>query len=348
MRAKAVLPELTQRHEVLVMAGSDAYNALWPDYPVVRTPTFRYHHTPDGRLSNVLTFKRNLAAILDVKWQGPGTGLIIDALKDFNPDVVITDSEAYTHAAARYLRIPRITFDHFGLLVYCRPDLSGFERLALSGNRFVYKTMMGEPERAVVSGFFDVPAIRRGIAVVGPVIRNEVREQTVSRGDYLVCYVTQGQHEFSPQLEQALLSLDVPVRVYGTPRRGMQDNLQFKPIANLPFIEDVAGCRAVIATTGNQLCGEVLYFGKPILGLPMDCLEQRINAIQIERMGVGIRSHRTKINADVIREFLDREEEFRNKAKREFRDGKKEALEAIERFAAELTGRSPQAETASA
>jgi uncharacterized protein (TIGR00661 family) len=337
MRALAVLPHLKDRHELLVLAGGDAYQALWPEYAVVRIPDLRYHYTRKGKLSNFLTCKHNLPAVLDLFLQGPALGMVMDTIADFRPDVIITDSDAYTHHAARRLKIPRITFDHFGVLVYCRPEMNFADRIRCRGNAFVYQSLFGEPERAVVSSFFDAPAKRRGVKTVGPIIRREVRDVTPRKGNYLLVYLSQGHHQYTPQLEQALLELDCPVRIYGTPRRGMQNNLQFKPLANIPFIEDLAGCRAILATTGNQLCGEILYFGKPMLGVPMNVLEQRLNAIHIEKMGFGKQISTSHIDGRLLKDFLAREKEYARNAGEYFRDGTAEAVAAIEEYAAELT-----------
>ena len=337
MRSMSVLPHLVANHDVLILAGGDAYRALWPDYTVVRIPYLAYHYNRRGKFSNYLNIKRNASMVLDTFLGGPTFQMVEDVVCEFEPDVILTDSEAYTHRVAAKLCIPRITFDHFGVLVYCRPAMSSFDRIICKGNAFVYRTLFGEPDRAVVSSFFDAPVTRAGVKVVGPAIRKEVREMEPRRGQHLLAYINKGEHEFTPQMEAALMELDCPVRVYGTPRRGLQKNLQFKPIANLPFIEDVATSRAVFCTTGNQLLGEVTYFGKPVLGMPMDCLEQRLNAMQIEVRGVGMQVRRGKVTADVLREFLSREDEFAaNAQKYKAHDGEREALEAIETFATEL------------
>ncbi len=335
MRARAVLPELSRRHEVLVLAGGDAYHALSADFAVTRIPTLKYHYNRRGRLSNYQNIKRNVSMVLDLMLKGPTFQAIEQLLRDFKPDVVLTDSEAYTHRVAAQLGIPRITFDHFGLLIYCRLNLSAADRLIRWGNAFVYRWLFGEPERAVVSWFADAPTRRPGIQMVGAVIRPEVLRMAATRGDYLLAYVSKPD-EFTPQVENALRSAGCPIRIYGTPRRGMDGTLEFKEIANLPFIEDLAGCRGVIATTGNQLCGEVVHFRKPMLGTPMACLEQRLNADAIERMGVGMQVPPRRVTAAVVQRFLAREAEFAASFHGSSRDGAKEALEAIERFAAEL------------
>jgi uncharacterized protein (TIGR00661 family) len=339
MRTLAVLPELTSRHDVLIFAGGDAYDALAAHYQVFRIPTLRFHYTRRGRLSNWLTLKRNLPAVLDWWLRGPTLQMLETEIAGFGADVVVTDSEGYTHRAAQRLGIPRISFDHFGVLVYCKPAMSRWDSLRCRGNAFVYRTLFGEPDRVVVSSFFDAPAARKGVIVVGPVIRDEVQRVAPTTGDYVLVYLSNGAEEFIPQLERALTELDLPVRVYNAPRQGRVGQVEYKPIANIPFVEDLAGCRAVVATTGNQLLGEVVYFQKPILGMPIECLEQRLNAAQIERMGIGCCVPRKHMTADVIRTFLSREGEFRNAFTRRTQSAAEASVEAIERFAQELAGR---------
>jgi uncharacterized protein (TIGR00661 family) len=335
MRALAVLPELVKQHEVLVLAGGDAYHALAPCYTVTRIPTLKYHYNRRGKLSNYLNLKRNLPMVLDLFWRGPTFQMVRDALVDFETELVLTDSEAFTHRVAPALELPRITFDHFGLLAYCRLPLSGLDRLVCFGNAFVYRLLFGEPDRAVVSCFFDAPTRRSGVTMVGAVIRPELRSQTPTAGDHLLVYVSKPD-ELTPAIESGLRELPCPVRVYGTPRRGLDGNIEYKALGNLPFIEDLASCRAVFSTAGNQLCGEVVYFGKPLLASPMECLEQRLNADAIERMGIGRHVPRRRVTGDVLQEFLRRSDEYAARTARSSRNGAAEALSAIEKYAGEL------------
>jgi uncharacterized protein (TIGR00661 family) len=338
MRALAVLPELNRRHELLIMAGGDAHRALEGDYTVRRLPTFQFQYNRGRKMSNYLTLKKNLPAVLDLWLKGPALDMVKEEFADFQPDVVLSDSEAFTLRAAELMKIPRISFDRFGMLVYCRPEMSTWDRIRCWRDGRVYRWLYGRPERVIVSSFFTAPPRRPGIRVVGPVIRPEVRRIQPSEGEHLVVYFSKAEHEFTPAIERALLDAGCPCRVYGTRRRGMHDNLLFKPIANVPFIEDLASCRAVFATTGNQLLGEVLHFGKPILGLPHASLEQQLNAKQIERLGIGMRVTHGRINGGLIREFLTRVETFKANMPGVASDGATEALDAIERFVAELAG----------
>jgi uncharacterized protein (TIGR00661 family) len=336
MRARAILPRLCARHEVLILAGGDAYHALADDFPVVRIPFLKYYFNRKGKLSNYLTLKRNLSLLLEVRLAGPSLDMIAAQIKEFGARVLITDSEIFTHWIGRRMGIPRITFDHFGLLVYCRPDMPWYERIANRGNAFVYRRLYGEPDRAVVSGFFDAEPRRAGVKRVGAVIRDNVLEMSPTRGEHLLAYINKGEHEFTPAVEAAFRAQDCPVRVYGVPRRGVDGNLEFKPISKQGFLDDLASCRAVYATCGNQLIGEVIHFGKPMLGIPMACHEQRLNAHQIERMGFGRRVGRGGLTAEILRDFLDDADELAAASRGHDHDGATEALAAIEQFLTEL------------
>src|SRR3546814_6261757 len=99
-------------------------------------------------------------------------------------------------------------------------------------------------------------------------LRDEVRAAKPRDGDYLLAYFNKGEHQYLPHIDRVLRLLDCKVRVYGTRRRGEDDNLDFRAPSVQGFIDDVAGCRAVLSTAGNQLIGEALHFGKPVLALP--------------------------------------------------------------------------------
>jgi len=343
MRARAVLPRLCARHEVLILAGGDAYTALSGDFPVVPIPYLKYHFTSRGKLSNYRSLKRNLPLLLDARWRGPTSDLVESQIRAFGADVILTDSEIYSHWVARHTGIPRITFDHFGLLVYCRPDMPAWERVANWGNAWVYRFLYGVPNRAVVSAFFDAVPRHPGVQRVGAVIREDVLAMKPTHGDHLLAYINKGEHEFTPAVEQAFRAQDCPVRMYGVPRSGREGNIEFKPISKQGFLDDLASCRAVYATCGNQLIGEVIHFGKPMLGTPMACHEQRLNAFHIEKMGFGVRVARDGLTAEILRDFLARADELAAHARGHERDGATEALAAIERFAEELSGASSAA-----
>jgi uncharacterized protein (TIGR00661 family) len=346
-RTLAVLPELARHHTLLCLAGGDAYTAIWPDFPVVRIPTLRFAYVPGtGRVSNWQTLRRNLPALLDLVCRGPVFETVRQVVREFAPDVIISDAEAWSHQVAADLKIPRISFDHIGLMAYCRPDVEWLDRPVAWFNAFAYRWLMGKPDRVLVSSFYPVRPRRPDVKVVGPLLRQVVREQIPRRGDHLLAYFNQGNDQLRPPILDALAGAGPAVHVYGSDRRGQEGSLTFLPLSNLPFLEDLASCRAVISTAGNQLIGEALYLGKPVCVLPESCAEQRLNAAAVERLGIGMRVSARKFSAGRLREFLAKLDYYVSNLQRNVRDGVQESLEAIEQFLTELVPVGRQASSA--
>lgn len=134
-RAHAVLPELQERHEVFVFAGGDAYDALCGQFPVVRIPTLGYVYGDAGRRSLSRTLAQNAHRFRDVLFGGAGAREVTARMAAIDPDVAICDAKPWTHHAAARLGVPRISFDHFGILAWCRPELGGVDRVILLEGR---------------------------------------------------------------------------------------------------------------------------------------------------------------------------------------------------------------------
>lgn len=215
--------------------------------------------------------------------------MVREIVEGFAPDVVISDAETWTHHVAATLKIPRISFDHIGIMAYCKPHLEPLDRLKAAFDTLCYRRMMGEPERILISSFYDAEPRRPGVKIVGTLPRQTVREMTPRDGEHILVYLNRGQDMLHSQLLDPLEEIGCPVHIYGTERRGRVGRLSFMPPSNLPFLEDLASCRAVVSTAGNQLVGEAIYLGKPILVMPESCVEQRMNALAVERLGIGMR-----------------------------------------------------------
>lgn len=131
------------------------------------------------------------------------------------------------------------------------------------------------------------------------------------------------------------------MKVYGPDRRDCDGNLEFRPAANEPFLADLASCRAVVATAGNQLISEAIHFGKPLLVMPEDSLEQRLNARIVAQWRIGMQTSPAHLPGELLQEFLSRRDEFAANVRTHQRDGLAEALAAIHEAMAELASRLP-------
>lgn len=341
MRSAAVLPALMERYDVTVYAGGDAYDAMAADFPVVRIPTIGYAYGTGrnrGRISWPHTVQKNLPTMRDLLLGGTGMRQLTRELRRRNTRLIISDSEAYTHRAARRLGLPRIGFDHVGIIAYCNPPLPREDWFAGHRDAIGYRLLMGEPDRVLLSSFYPAVPRRPGIEIIPPLMRDEVRNVTPRCGDYLLAYFNKGHEQYLPHVEAALKSLNWPVKVYGTGREGLDGNLTYRPFSNRGFVEDVAGAHAVLSTSGNQLIGESIYFRKPILVLPEDCFEQRLNAFMVKRMGIGERGDMATLSSEMIEAFLINTDTYRRNMLRYRGDGRDAAIETLLGMTAELIG----------
>ncbi len=342
MRTAAVLPALMQQHEVTVFAGGDAYAALADpasdvQVPVVRIPTIGYVYGRRGRHSNWLTFSRNFSLMNDLLIGGYGSRLVEEEFTRRGINLVISDSEAWTHRTAQRLGIPRVSFDHVGIMAYCRPHFAAADRLRGPRDALGYLYLMGQPERALVSSFYPARPRRPTTTLVGAILRDDILKAQPQTGGYLLAYFNKGEHQFRAKTERALRDLKQPVIVYGTPRRGVHGNLDFRAPSREGFVQDLSGCRAVISTAGNQLISEAIYLAKPLLVLPEDAVEQRLNAVAVADLGVGMSGPLERLTTAHILEFLEHLEHFRGHMRRQQGDGRALAIEMLQRYIGELS-----------
>lgn len=330
MRSSVILRHLCQRHEVRVYAGPDAHAVLKDDFESTPIPCIHYRYGAHGRIDPWMTVRRNVRPSLDLLFGGQGTRAIARDWDAFRPEVVISDSEAWSHQLARARRIPRISLDHVGIMAYCKPEFPGEDLLLGQRDRLGYLAMMGVPEFAIVSSFYPAPARYPNVRVVGPILRDLVYAATPHQGEHLLAYFNKGEYQFSPGLEQALRACGRPVIVYGAGRQGQDENLLFKAPSQKGFVADMASATGVITTAGHQTASECLWLGKPMLLLPEDAVEQRLNAHMVKKMGIGDRASLTDLTGYDIERFLQRLPEFAAAMQPHRRDGRRDALIALE------------------
>lgn len=336
-RAAAVLSELVKDHEVMIFAGADAYDLLKSDFEVQPIDSLRFYYGVEGRISPTITIQKNLPLVADMVGNGRRSRELDARVKAFAPHVAISDAEPWTHRVAWRLGVPRVGFDHFGIMVHCHVPLATGDWVKSFLDRFMYKLLMGKPERVLVSSFYEAPPKRDDTKVIGPLLREEVKElRDVKRGEHLLVYLNNGHHQLTPELLAAFEALDVPVKLYGAGRTDQVGKIEFRPPAGRAFLEDLASSRAVVSTAGNQLVGEALFFGRPLLVVPEGTVEQRMNAEAVARLGVGEVTRFDTLDAAVLRRFLKNVPGYEAKARERSTDGREAALFLLDKWIYEL------------
>ncbi len=338
MRTAAMLPALEAEHTVRVFAGTDAHEVLSAHHDCEPIPVICYQYGANGRISRRRTLGRNAPPVADLLAAGAVARKVWRRMAAFAPDIVISDSETYGHRFARRAGTPRIGFDHVGIMAYCHCNFARYDGWRGRRDGLGYRAFMGDPERVLVSSFYPAEPRMAGVEVVGPILRDSVRRAHPTTGDYVLVYLNKGEHQYTTALDTALRASGENIVVYGTRRRGRFGRLRFKAPAQDGFVADLAGAKAVICTAGNQLLSEAIHLGKPVMALPEDAVEQRLNARAIVDMGVGAAGDLVGPSLSDVGVFLEHRERFAAATDKHRRDGRQQATFALKSFIRERGG----------
>lgn len=337
-RVTAMAEELEARgHALLFCAGGEAGELLREsgreviDLPVLR---HRMRNNEIELWTSLALMGRKTLATRGV------AGALAERLAGWRPDLLITDFESYSIRAARKLGLPLMCFNHQQVLTHTRYTIPRrYAWDAWVARLVVDVAMPRRPEHVLISSFF-FPPLRwpDRTTLVAPILRRAVREIQPTRGEHVLVY-----HNDPTGLVGLLEALgecrEVRFIAYNfTPPADAatrMPNVEFKQPEVEGFLADLASARAVIATAGYTLTSEALWLGKPLLVLPNGGIfEQTLNAIMLEREGLGEAVMQGMPSAARIREFLARD---RPQGRAEgVRCGNADAADCIERVLARL------------
>ncbi len=218
------------------------------------------------------------------------------------PDLMITDFEPLTALAAASLGIDCVSIDNQHR--FCHPlgaefpwSLRAYARLAGS---FV-RRWIKHPSKCIVAVFHDCP-ISRHYQHVNVLLRTRIAQLTPTNGEHVLVYARAG---LGRRIAQTAAQLPgTRFLVYGCEGPPVE-NLLYRPTSGEQFARDLASCRAVICSGGQQLIGESRYFGKPLLVIPIPGQhEQEINAHYARQERIGDWCAIRELSRERVERFL--------------------------------------------
>ncbi len=219
------------------------------------------------------------------------------------PDLFITDFEPLTALVAASLGKPCVSIDNQHR--FCHPLGSEFPARLRIYSRLAgafVRRWIKRPQQCIVAVFHDCPASRH-YQRVGVLLRDRVARLQPASGQHVLLY---GRGGLGRRLVEVASTVDSQFVAYGCAGPPAA-NIVYKPTSDAGFAEDLASCRAVICSGGQQLIGEARFFGKPMLIVPIPKQhEQEINARYASQEGIGECCPLTELSGDRVRSFLDR------------------------------------------
>jgi uncharacterized protein (TIGR00661 family) len=189
----------------------------------------------------------------------------------------------------------------------------------------------------IVSSFYFPPLKHTSgrVTQIGVLLRPEILEASMENRNHVVIYLRRFNF---PALLKHLEQCGMEVRIYGLGKHPSYHNLRFFEIDLFRFVEDLATCRALVSTAGNQLVGESLFLGKPVLAMPeKGNYEQFINAHFLQESNSGMAIEMDRFTPDIVRKFMDNLEFYKTHIDRDQQYGNPKALSIINRYLPETS-----------
>ncbi|MDE2732224.1 MAG: glycosyl transferase [Bacteroidota bacterium] len=288
-RAMAISDGLRiRRHEVVFCGSGAARDILEARGETVLPVPQLVQVVRDNQVLTASTVIANWPSIRDL---GNIVQDLAGTFRAWQPDLIITDFEAFSWRAAHVLDVPVISLNHQQVVTETRYSLSSRHLYHASVARIIINIVAPKAPRLTLLTSFYFPPVRhpKSTVIVPPIIRPNVMHLSPSPGDYFLVYYN--QPEGSRRLLDLLHTHGHRYIVYNFPAPqdpGRYPNLTFKPASVDSFLHDLAHCRGVLCTAGFTLMSEALYLGKPLLAVPnRGIFEQTLNAVFLEREQLG-------------------------------------------------------------
>jgi len=339
-------------HDVLVFGGGDALPLLhYNNIPSIQIPTFRLYTGKKGGINlwkiSVKNFSLFWGLIFGI---GKKYRQIYQEVLVQNPDFIISDFEPYLLKIANAQRIPVILIDHQHMLLESEiPQLkSVHNRAKLSLFNLFIRILSAKPDRIVASSFFHFPKRRDSQAIfVGPFLSDAVQNATPEERNHITVYLKEPFYlqKILPVI-QRLNQIHFEVfSDWSSLKATLTGYRHIKLIHIHPekFISSLATSRGLICTAGNQVIGEAIYLGKPILAFPkLNDIEQKINGMALNLSGFGESIEIDRLSPDAVLNFMAQAEHYKSRLIAMIDDlgssynGTPQALQLIDEFAREL------------
>ncbi|NVB39771.1 glycosyl transferase [Pseudenhygromyxa sp. WMMC2535] len=332
-RVTAMAEALEARgHELLFCAGGGAGQLLAESgRTVVSVPVLR-HKMHNNRI-------RLWTSLASMGLVTARTHKVIPALVErfraFDPQLLITDFESYSVRAARRMGLPLMCFNHQQVLTHTRYEVPPrYLADAALARLVVNMAAPNNAEHVLVSSFF-YPPLRDPArsSLVAPILRRAIREIEPQTGEHVLVYHNDptGLHGLLeamaalPEQRFIAYNFEPPANAAAMP------NIQFVAAEVEGFLRDLAAAKAVVCTAGFTLISEALYLGKPLLVMPNEGIfEQTLNALYLERDGLGEAIYHRVPEAADLRAFLGRLDRYTGRRPTQLRCGNDDAVACIE------------------
>ena len=281
-RSKEILYGLAKKHKIKVLAYGKSYDFLKDSFDVQKVYGLHLYYRDGGvdYLKTVLTNLRRLPAEL-----GDTRHAVHALVRDFKPDLVISDFEPVSGIVAARHRLPLISLDNQHIFTNC--DVKYPKRFAKDAlvNKLVIGAYLPRIDQTLITCFYHPKIKKKNTHLFPPILRKKILAQRPSKGSHILVYQTASGDD---SIVKVLKATGLNFVFYGCNKDLRDGKVLHKKFSEDGFIKDLASCRFVITNGGLSLLCEALHLGKPVLSVPIaGQFEQIANAYYLDKLGYG-------------------------------------------------------------
>ncbi len=323
-RSIQIIKQLKDRgHNVQVFGGGDALPLLqFNNISAIQIPIFRLYTGKKGGVDLWKIIFKNFLLFFGLLFGiGGKYRKIYHQVLIQNPDFIISDFEPYLLKIANEQKIPVILIDHQHFLTEAKiPPLKSLnEKIKLFLVKLFIKILSGKPDKIITSAFFHFPKKEDSRAIfVGPFLSDAVLNTKPSQGNHITIYLKEPFYlkKILPVIQNMQWThfevfSDWSLFMFNP---GTSYHIKLINIHPQRFISSLASSAALICTAGNQVIGEAIYLGKPILAFPkLNDVEQKINGMALKQSGFGDSIEVSQFTENAIHRFLAQRNVYESK-----------------------------------
>ena len=286
VRSHSVIEYLKKDHDLLITAYGKAFSFLKEKYgSVVHEIQGNFIFYEDNAVLRAKTFGE---FVKNFPFRAKANIFVVSRLlKDFKPDLLISDFEPASHYFSFFLKIPSISLDNLQVLSECKMPLPRHLEKSIVLIKPYLRFLNLRSDYFLLPVFCDAKPLNPDRTKLSkPIVRRKVMSLKPSRKGFVLVYQTSPTNE---KMLKIFSQSNREFRVYGMGRRVDKKNVFFKEFNESSFLSDLKNSEYVIVNGGFTVISEALYLGKPIISIPVKKqFEQEFNAFCVEKQGFGI------------------------------------------------------------
>lgn len=324
IRSKVVIEHLSKRHDLIIVSSRRPYEFLSKHSSNVYDIHGLHISYRNNRVQSLKTFVQNAYKL--PKGSYYTFKKLMRILKEFKPDVVISDFEPFTGLISKFFSIPLISIDNNHTMTNCKLRIPKRYYKDYLAAKLVIKSFIINADYYLINTFFYPEIKKKNTFLFPPILRGRILKAKVKNKEHILVYQTSKTNK---KLKKILKKINQKFIIYGFDTDKEEENLIFKKFNEKEFIKDLASCKALITNGGFCTIVEAVYLGKPILSVPIKKhFEQILNAIFVEKLSYGV-FHR-KLKIDKIRDFILNRDIYKENLKKYKREDNSRILEKLD------------------